>query len=461
MRNFWKDEAGNTAMMFSVSLIGILAAAGMAMDYGRVRSEQSTLQAQVDAAVLALSKSDAKTDDERQGVLMGSLLENGYVVGNYVPRFRFVSDGTVRVTASSDYTPIVMGIFGKSKVKIEAIAESRTAKEGNVELVMVLDTTDSMQGAKLTALKDAATGLVNSFANVKDANVKIGLVPFSNYVNVGTHPSVRNASWLSVPQDTIDLQPQTRQPTRVVTPRSCTGSETFTAYQDGAPVTRTRQTGCTPAVTAPNGQPVTTMVDVGDKWHGCVGSRPDLLHKRDSDYATRVPGLMNVECANELVPLTLNYGDMRNKISALSVSKNTYMPAGIMWGQRVLSPNIPYDQGALSTDEDQKIMIIMTDGDNSMYLQGAEHLKSSPKNNQHATRMDVTNRDTEDACTLAKSAGTEVFTIAFEVSDTSTKSMLERCATDSSHYFDARNSQQLVSVFDNIASQIFQVRLTK
>lgn len=471
MRNFWKNEDGNTAMIFSVSLIGILAAVGMAMDYGQVRSGQTTLQAQVDAAVLALGKSGAETDDERRDVVMGSLLENGYVPGSYIPQFSVTDDGAIRVWASTDYNPMVMGLFGKSQVKINAEAESRIAKEAAVEIVMVLDTTGSMTGTKLTSLKDAATGLVNSIAIYDDAEVKIGMVPFSNYVNVGTTPAIRNASWMDVPPDesyTENYQYQPMRQTSAGTPATCTGTETYpvTTYNDGVAVTedRTHNTGCTggtPATYENDGPEETRTRTITNTWHGCVGSRVDPLHTRDSDYSTRVPGLMNVYCANPLVPLTVNYGDMRNKITALSASQNTYMPAGIMWGQRVLSSQIPYDEGTLVGTNERKIMIVMTDGMNTMYLDENNHTASAPSDPGHNGNMVKTNKDTEDTCDVAKAAGTEIYTIAFEVTDVPTKKMLERCATDADHYYDATNSQELISVFRNIAAQIINVRLTR
>jgi len=471
MRNFWKNEDGNTAMIFSVSLIGVLAAVGMAMDYGGVRSGQTTLQAQVDAAVLALGKSGAETEQERRDIIMGSLLENGYVPGSYVPQFEVTSDGAIRVWASADYTPMVMGLFGKSTVKINAEAESRIAKEAAVEIVMVLDTTGSMSGNKLTSLKDAATGLVNSIAIYDDAEVKIGMVPFSNYVNVGTDPAIRNASWMDVPPDESYTEDYEYQPTRQTsagTPQTCSGTETYThsGYNDGVAFSedRTRSTGCTggsPATYENDGPVEMRTRTITNTWHGCVGSRLDPLHTRDSDYASRIPGLMNVYCANPLVPLTVNYGDMRNKITALSASQSTYMPAGVMWGQRVLSSQIPYDEGAMVGTNERKIMIVMTDGMNTMYLDGNQHTSSSPSDPAHNGRMVDTNKDTEDACDAAKAAGTEIFTIAFEVPDVPTKKMLERCATDADHYYDAANSQELIGVFRNIAARIINVRLTK
>lgn len=471
MRRFWKDESGNTAMIFGASLFGVLCAIGLAVDYAQIRSEQTVLQGQVDAAVLALAKSGAETDTERENIVMGSLLDNGYVVGSYIPQFDITDDGAVRVWASTDYNPMLMGLFGKSEVKINAESESRIAKDMTVEIVMVLDTTESMSGAKMTALKQASTGLVNAIAVFDDAEVKIGLVPFSNYVNVSTAPAIRNAGWITVPPDTSRTENYMYQPQRQTasgTPQSCTGSETYwhTSYDDGVErrERRTRSTGCSGgsgATYVNDGPPQNRTRTITETWHGCVGSRNRPLNVRDGGYGNRVPGLMNVNCASPLVPLTTNYGDMRNKISALTTSGDTYMPAGIAWGQRVLSSRRPYLEGVGITGSERKIMILMTDGVNTLYLSGDRHVSTDPTKTNHDVNIDGTNDDTKKACRKAKADGTEIYSIAFEVADQPTRRMLKACASTPDHYFDANNSAELITVFRNIAAQIINVRLTQ
>ena len=90
------------------------------------------------------------------------------------------------------------------------------------EIGLVLDTTGSMSGGKLAAMKDAVTGLIDTMsAQVSDKDkLKFGLVPFSTFVNVGpgfgrssTRPASRStgtgAAWLdleggsSIPQHRV------------------------------------------------------------------------------------------------------------------------------------------------------------------------------------------------------------------------------------------------------------------
>lgn len=87
-----------------------------------------------------------------------------------------------------------------------------------------------------------------------------------------------------------------------------------------------------------------------------------------------------------------------------------------------------------------KYIILMTDGANN--ISGAD-------------------AKTKTACTSAKTAGIEVYTVAF-MAPTAGKSLLSQCATDASHYFDADNAAQLVAAFKAIGEKASQVgtRLT-
>ena len=87
-----------------------------------------------------------------------------------------------------------MRVFGKTKTTVKATSEITRENKG-LELVMVLDNTGSMAGSKLTSLKSAATDLVNILYGDKTTvdNLWIGLVPFSQAVNIGSS----RTSWVA------------------------------------------------------------------------------------------------------------------------------------------------------------------------------------------------------------------------------------------------------------------------
>lgn len=456
-KRFLSDTSGNVAMTFGLSGLALLGAVGLSIDYMGTQDAQTSLQAQVDAAVLAVAISGAETDAERDAIVLGSMVENGYNPDVGLLTLEYGDGGTIRLVAEADYDVAVMGLFGYESVRINAAAESRTAEGSTIDLVMVLDTTESMDGSKMDTLKIAAGDLVDTVASFEGADVKVGLVPFSKYVNVGL--SNRYESWIDVPADWTETK--THQPTIEISPKTCTGTETYIYHNDGVPETRTRQTGCTDAVKVNDGPPVAVTED--HDWRGCVGSRDTgNRHLTDKDYYShRIPGLLDRSCADPLVPLTTKYEDVKDAIDDLDADYNTYMPAGVAWGRRVLSEIAPFSETDMSEDTLQ-VMIVMTDGMNSMRLDGNEHDSIDFGSSDADDEVEATNKDTLTLCESAKDEdGVQVYTVAFEVDDADTKAMLKNCASSPSHYFDATNNDSLISAFRNITSRLMNVRLTR
>ena len=62
--NFLKNQNGATAISFSLAAVALFAAAGLAIDFGRLHMEKSKLQAMLDAALVSGASSSAKTDEQ-------------------------------------------------------------------------------------------------------------------------------------------------------------------------------------------------------------------------------------------------------------------------------------------------------------------------------------------------------------------------------------------------------------
>ena len=187
-------------------------------------------------------------------------------------------------------------------------------------------------------------------------------------------------------------------------------------------------------------------------WRGCVGSRTNPWHER-ADYSGRkIPGLMNTSCGRELLPLTNDMTVVKAKINSLNASGNTYIPSGLVWGWRALDTDMPLTEASGPyAGNTQKVLVLMTDGENTKSKSGQTHNGGSTNNANTVTR---------NLCNNAKSEGVEIYTIAYEVTDITTKNMLRNCATNSGMYFDASNSAQLNNAFEQIASNLIKLRLT-
>jgi len=364
--------------------LSLLAGAGIAIDTSGVTSTQRELQHNFDALALAIAVSefDHKSSAKELASFARDYLDSAKATYNSSDlRIKIAADGTVTV-GGSDLYGIKFGRFvGRDIVNVAALsvavkgAASTTTEP--TEIVMVLDTTESMEANdKIISLRIAANTLISEL-EPGSKDIKLGVVPFANYVNVGVHN--RGASWLEVPPDRTESY--SYQPKIYNDDAYCRSNPRGTDpdVQDGV----ARNTG-------PNVCPARDWVDnsytLGDpvdstrvyQWNGCVRPRhkggyathPSLI---DSDFdVLKVQGHDNMSCADPIIPLTHNFATVSTAINTLNVDKNTYMPAGIVWGRRVLSPDEPFSEGdAFGTVK--KVMIVMTDGLNSMHRWGGQY----------------------------------------------------------------------------------------
>lgn len=452
---FRRDESGAVAIIFALMSVVLFTAMGLAVDYARNESVRSEVQSALDDALLSAAAQSRRQDANPISLAQKFFNENWTRKYKDTPvEIKFVKGDNGSLSGSAVVsTPTTLAqVAGVSKMKA-SLSSSVQLGEGSVELVLALDTTGSMAGEKLDTLKSSATELVETLHDVSGDTdrIKIGLVPFARYVNVGLDN--RNASWMSVPADS-SVTEETCSTTRPVTGSSNCRTETGTGTNDGVPYTYTYETcdyeyGEEQEVCQPNTTNTT--------WHGCAGSRNHPLNVEDRTYTTTVPGIMNVTCSTPVVSLTSDEGTVTDALDGLTASGETYVPAGLTWAWRVLSPDAPYTGGsAYGAKKDgipvRKILVLMTDGNNTR----------SPTYPSHdgGDQM-ISDALTNELCGNVKETGIEVFTVAFEVDDDDTRTMLKTCATSTKHFFNANSAEELRTAFVNIAKDATPLRLVK
>ena len=477
-RRFLASTSGNFAAMFAISLVPLLAGAGMMLDYTNLSRKQSDLQNTVDAAILMAGAHYLKEGRLPRKRVVIKMLRANHEERVKISKFAVVGDQIV-LEAKIDTDPIFLDILGQKDFAQSADATVPVSVGEDVEIALVLDTTGSMAADnKMVDLKRVATDFVRSALDkappAKPSAVKIGLVPFADYVNVGL--SNRNAPWINVPADEVttscymtkDLISKsgctttTTNHPRVWVDEQCYGP----SYSDGVQVS---PGGCNPgywrdAYTSTS--ETCTTYDYGpeyevcnsstQQWYGCVGSRQPALNVRDRAYANRVPGLLGFSCTSPIRPLTSNESALVGDINAFSPSRNTYIGTGVSWGHRVLSSRSPYQEGARPNEDAKKFMIVMSDGDNTMAPERGA-------NNEWHTSTDTgyANEQTRKACDEARKQDITIYSIAFGTTITADgKKVLEQCAGDSSRYFPAADAKALEDAFDAILENLFKLRLT-
>ena len=443
-KRFARDQDGNTAAIFTVALVGILGAAGFALDTSNVHRIETKMQSVTDAASLAVAKAQLSSDADMRALAQSFFDARPDLQPVTVERVERNGDqySIVAVRPTSTY---LMHLFGNDNVNIRTSSQT-TYRVREFSLALVLDTTGSMRGNKITSLKSAAGSLVTELETASTNNVRISVVPFSQYVNVGM--SNRNASWMDVPNDSVTTGPQVCRMKRDVVSRTNCRTVNTTCTDDGVSRACQRQV-CDVTYGAPYNNCSTPTNR--QKWYGCAGSRTAPYHLRAGYGGRKIPGAMNVRCGSEMLPLTTNLGSVKTKINSLTASGRTYLPSGISWGWRTLNSQVPFTQTAGDGAAAEKYMVIMTDGANTKSKNGTLHTGNDLNDANDVTRQ---------LCASAKADGIQIYTIAYDVTDTATRALMAQCATAPDMYFDATNSAQLNDAFTAIGASLLDLRLT-
>lgn len=476
-RQFARDCRGNTVMIFALSLLLLLLAIGGAIDFSMFLHDKNNAQDALDAAAVALAASD-ETDKDAVDKLAGRVFADNLAHGNTAGIATISFNGaekTYQLTATGTYRPFLLQLAGYSALPFTVASNTIKAADGALEVALVLDNTYSMSvpldgsQTKLQVLQKAAQNLTDTIlTSANKPYVKIGIVPYAQYINVGQ--GHRYETWMSVAADstTMTTKPGTCQ--TISTKSVCTGGVkgTCTGYNDGVPYNyscwTTPQVCKTVAITPYTSCSQDKTTTTTKQWFGCINNlmskgalvMPDPI----APYVGRVE--TSSVCLAPIQTLTNNSVTLSNTIKSMSVSlssKETYIPSGLIWGVNLLSPPAPFSEGAAydsANKQPRKTLVLMTDGANTAYSNSSGGVAVA-----NATQLATTYSDEQKVCNYAKAKNIEIYTIGFGVDDATALSHLKSCATDSSHYFDAKSSADLIAAFQTIAGKLTKVRITQ
>ncbi|WP_240232344.1 pilus assembly protein [Devosia lacusdianchii] len=210
---FGRDERGVFAVIFGLMAIVLVALGGAAVDYVTLEQTRSRAQIALDAAVLALQPEIFRTPvnvadirTRAEALLLQQLDgEFGVVASMGNPQVD-VANGQLTLDAQLQVPTTFVALVGVSQLSAR-IRSQATRRQLNLEVIMVLDNSGSMSGTRMSNLKSAACNAVNILFYDRDGmgcvepvgpprnpNLRIGLVPFTSLVNIGTQYA--NAAWL-------------------------------------------------------------------------------------------------------------------------------------------------------------------------------------------------------------------------------------------------------------------------
>lgn len=217
-RRLATDVTANTIAISAASLVPLMAMVGGGVDASRYYMAQTRLQAACDAGALAARRAmddaafDKDAEDTGDDFFEQNYPENLFGTENLTHDYSGTDDGEVTGVASGTVPTSIMGAFGFDEFNM-AVTCSADINISNTDVVFVLDVTGSMNcvagdtsctnngnveatNSKIDNLRDAVMTFYDTVetATSPTAQVRYGIVPYANQVNVGDS---LNAEWLA------------------------------------------------------------------------------------------------------------------------------------------------------------------------------------------------------------------------------------------------------------------------
>lgn len=218
LRMLAKDVAANTLAIVAAAMIPLVAMVGGGVDASRYYMAEARLQAACDAGALAARRSMEdeafSRDDEEVGdaFFNQNFPEDSFGVDNLEHNFSATDDGEVTGTASAEMPTTIMSLFDYDQfdLEVECTADINIS---NTDVMFVLDVTGSMNcvatdtsctnngnvEANNSKMDNLRASVLTFYDTVEEATsdtaqVRYGIVPYANQVNVGDS---LDAAWLA------------------------------------------------------------------------------------------------------------------------------------------------------------------------------------------------------------------------------------------------------------------------
>lgn len=396
---FHRNQRGNVAPIFALSLLPLFSLVGAAVDYSRANSARTSLLSALDATALMLSReAPTLTESElksKANSYFQALFTNDFVkaLPNVSVSFTTPQQGSFKLAVSTEAAVDAnfARMVGVEEMKINAASEVAWGMK-RIEVALALDNTGSMAwNSKMIEMKKAVKTLLDTLhkAAKKPDDVKVAIIPFDTMVNIGTQ--VKDEFWI-----------------------------------DYSKVAKNDWTGCFD----------------DRKQNYDVRDTSPIEGTKDTYYRAR-----NCGSLTKMLPLTEikdNLPTLTAKVDAMQPNGNTNVTIGLVWAWHALTANTPLNQAAAPQPDLDKVIILLTDGENTQ--------------NRFTTNTSDINLRTTAVCSNVKAANIKVYTIRVIEGNAA---LLKNCATKADMYYDVQHASQLNTVFSAIAQNLANLRVSK
>ncbi len=453
LRRFFSDPKGNVAILFAIAVVPIIGAMGAAVDYSMASAQRVNLQAAIDATGLALAKIMPASQTELEARGKEWFLANlGQTPLTNVTLTISGTTGKLNIEAHGYYQPEIVSVLGAVSFPVGASTEIKWGST-RLRVALVLDVTGSMSSAgKMPAMQTAAKNLINQLKGVATVNgdVYVSIVPFAKDVAVAT--SNYTANWVrwddwDAVNGTCSISGYTSEaPARAGRSRLARSrnirrrpSARTTAglgcrpTASGLPRPTAPGTAASPTVTRiPWGPPITT---------------PRIRRQNPLIPGTLFPAEQYCSCPETVMGLSYDWTALTNKINALSPAGNTNQAIGLAWGWQTLT-NAPFTIPAFDPAFKYKqVIILLSDG-----------LNTQDRWYTSAASIDARQAIT---CSNVKATGVIVYTVQVNTNGDPTSTVLKNCATDASKFFMLTSGSQIITTFQQIATELANMHLSQ
>jgi Flp pilus assembly protein TadG len=495
-----RDKRGSTAIIFALSSLALFSTAGAGLDLARGMMVKSRLAGALDAAALAIGRTNGLNNSQLQALAQQYFDANypSTTLGTHTSVLVTTSGQTTNLSVTASVPTTLLQVMGIPSVDLRVTNEVVKAVT-KLRVALVLDNTGSMSQtdtsgtSKISALKTATHQLLTQLQNaaVTPGDVQVSIIPFSLDVNDGTaNVAATWIDWTDWGQAPLNVNVTNLNNQNIGPGATCpftNGSQGFkcqsTATNDpncnvgnnntcastipasGLICPSAHQTdatngrgghfynGCFDSVKVSGKWTHTWHSNAHNTWAGCfmdrtqnddtsngapvVGNAPTMFPAENSEYCPPVA----------LSPLGFDWSALNAKVDLMTPNGSTNQTIGLAWGWQSLTSSAPLNAPPQDPTI-QNVIVLLSDGLNTQNrFTGDGSNQSTAVDNRMAL-----------ACANAKAANVTIYTVLVMSGNSAT---LSTCASDPSKYFSLTTAGAIVTAFNTIGTQLANLHLSR